>query len=103
MPIGFFQLWNVASGIKDYPLEHGSAGRTDMLHALRWPRRRRHLIPELIAVHLEGPIAPGVKNWRGRRMEWFGPKPHPLPHRPPIHQEPEPDPDPFPPTPGGYA
>jgi hypothetical protein len=101
LPIGFFQLWSVSgSGVRDYPTEHGTAGRTDMLHALRWPRRRRHLIPELIAIHLEGPIEPGVKNWRGRRMEWFGPQPHPRPHRPPIHQEPEPDPEPDPQPPG---
>ncbi len=76
MPIGFFQLWNAKhSGIHDYPLQHGTAGRTDMLHAMRWPRERRALIPELLGVHLEGPIAPGQKNWRGRRMSWFGPSP----------------------------
>lgn len=73
VPIGFFQMWHAgASGIADYPDHHGTAGRADMLHALRWPRRQRVLIPELIGIHLEGPIAPGVKNWRGRRMAHFG-------------------------------
>jgi hypothetical protein len=72
-PIGFFQMWNVASGIVDYPVEHGIGGRADMAHALRWPRHRRVLIPEIIGIHLEGPIAPGQKNWRGRVMGPFGP------------------------------
>jgi len=84
MPIGFFQLWNPeGSGIHDYPHDHGTAGRTDMLHAMRWPREKRQLIPELIAIHLEGPIAKGMKNWRGRRMGHFGPPPHQDPHQPP--------------------
>lgn len=74
LPIGFFQLWHpVGSGIHDYPEEHGTAGRTDMLHAMRWPREQRALIPELIAVHLEGPLGKGQKNWRGRQMGHFGP------------------------------
>jgi len=80
LPIGFFQLWNAAqTGIRDYPREHGTAGRTDMLHAMRWPRRKRALLPEIVGVHLEGPQAPGQKNWRGRTMQWFGPAPAQLP------------------------
>lgn len=83
MPIGFFQLWHPnGSGVHDYPMEHGTAGRTDMLHAMRWPRERRALIPELIAIHLEGPIPKGQKNWRGRRMGHFGP-PQPEQPKPP--------------------
>jgi len=74
MPIGFFQLWNAAvSGITSYPDTHGTAGRADMLFSLQWPRGRRSLIPEIIAIHLEGPLVPGTKNWRGRRMGPFGP------------------------------
>jgi hypothetical protein len=73
VPIGFFQLWNAKeTGILDYPEEHGTAGRTDMLHAMRWPRPKRGLIPEIIGIHLEGPIEPGKKNWRGRQMGPFG-------------------------------
>jgi hypothetical protein len=73
LPIGFFQLWNAGvTGIRDYPQEHGTAGRTDMLHALRWRRQLRHLIPELIGIHLQGSIPEGVTNWRGRQMEKFG-------------------------------
>jgi hypothetical protein len=74
VPIGFFQLWNPrGSGILDYPAEHGTAGRTDMLHALRWPRAKRVLIPELFAIHLGSPIPKGKTNWRGRVMAPFGP------------------------------
>ena len=73
LPIGFFQLWNAGrTGIKDYPVEHGSAGRTDMLQAMRWERGKRVLIPELIGIHLEGRMKAGEKNWRGRKMEHFG-------------------------------
>lgn len=89
MPIGFFQLWHPkGSGIAEYPDLHGTAGRTDMLHAMRWPRAKRILIPELIGIHLEGKMAPGQKNWRGRRMEWFGPQPHPCKPMPPKPQYP---------------
>ena len=74
VPIGFFQLWNAAaSGVRDYPNIHGDAGRGDMLHALKWPRAKRHLIPEIIGIHLEGRKPPGTVNWRGRVMEPFGP------------------------------
>jgi hypothetical protein len=46
LPLGFFQLWNAgATGIRDYP-SHGAADRSDLLFAQRWPRRRRHLLPE---------------------------------------------------------
>lgn len=80
VPIGFFQLWNAAqTGIGDYPAQHGTAGRSDMLHAMRWSRRNRHLLPEIIAIHLEGRLEPGVNNWRGRRADWFGPEPLPAP------------------------
>ena len=73
LPIGFFQLWNAGrTGIRDYPVEHGSAGRTDMLQAMRWERGKRVLIPELIGIHLEGRMKAGEKNWRGRKMEHFG-------------------------------
>ncbi len=80
VPIGFFQMWHAGqSGVTDYPNEHGTAGRTDMLHALRWSRGKRVLLPELIGIHLEGPIARGEKNWRGRRMGRFGLPPTGLP------------------------
>ncbi len=73
IPIGFFQLWNAAAtGIKDYPNQHGTAGRTDMLHAMRWPRPKRLLIPEIVGIHLEGPQEKGKRNWRGRTMKPFG-------------------------------
>lgn len=74
IPIGFFQLWHPgASGVSTYPDEHGTAGRADMLHALKWMRKRRALIPEIFAVHLGSPIPPGQNNWRGRLMAPFGP------------------------------
>lgn len=73
VPIGFFQLWNAgATGIKDYPDRHGTASRTDMLHALRWPRAKRHLIPEIVGVHLDSEASAHAANWRGRVTAPFG-------------------------------
>ena len=73
VPIGFFQLWHPgASGITSYPEEHGTAGRADMLHALRWPRSKRVLIPEMFGIHRGSPIPEGRTNWRGRVMAPFG-------------------------------
>lgn len=74
LPIGFFQLWHPGTTeLRAYPDEHGTAGRGDMLHALKWPRRKRVLIPEIISIHLGSPIAKGTNNWRGRRAVPFGP------------------------------
>lgn len=75
LPIGFFQLWNPAgSGIKAYPEQHNSAGRTDMQHAMRWPIERRLLIPEVIGIHLESETTMMSANWSGRRTRYFGPR-----------------------------
>lgn len=74
VPIGFFQLWHPGtSGIASYPVEHGTAGRADMLHALKWARRKRMLIPEIFGIHLGSPLPKGTNNWRGRKMGPFGP------------------------------
>ena len=77
VPIGFFQLWHSLADedhgyrIKPYPTHHGNACRTDTQHALQWDRRKRVLIPELIAVHLATSRANGI-NWNGRRSPPFG-------------------------------
>ena len=65
-PIGFFQMWNVASGVLDYPEGHTDAAREDVLHAKRWPREKRELLPEIIVYHLESEPAPKGANWSGR-------------------------------------
>ena len=53
LPIGFFQMWNAASGYLTYPDQHADAGRTDMQFAAQWPRNKRAMIPEIIGYHLE--------------------------------------------------
>ena len=55
MPCGFFQLWNAgATGYRDYPIhENGTAEGSDMLHAARFPRQYRELIPEIVGIQLE--------------------------------------------------
>jgi glycosyltransferase involved in cell wall biosynthesis len=74
VPIGFFQLWNpAASGVRTYPTTHGTAGRTDMLFSMQWPRTKRHLLPEIVAIHLESEEGACGANWRGRTTKHFGP------------------------------
>ena len=71
-PIGFFQLWNRASGILRYPSVQGwDAEHTDMLHALQWPRSKRVLIPEITAVHLSTGGKDWGVNWHGRKSPRF--------------------------------
>ncbi len=74
MPCGFFQLWHpIASGVWDYPIhDAGTSEGSDMLHAARWIRGRRELIPEIFAVELttSDPDAIGP-NWAGRTTPEF--------------------------------
>ena len=75
IPIGFFQLWHPeVSDIYEYPEQHTSAGRSDMLFATNWPRAKRALLPELVVYHLESEAGAmqGV-NWAGRKTKPFGP------------------------------
>lgn len=76
VPIGFFQLWHPGqSGIHVYPDQHTNAGRSDMLFACQWGRPRRHLIPEIVAIHLESGENEQGANWNGRKSSCFGPTP----------------------------
>lgn len=76
-PIGFFQMWNSKSDIykgihlKHYPTTSNDAARGDVQFAIRWDRRNRQLLPEVIAVHLESEPAPLGANWAGRTTRRF--------------------------------
>jgi len=71
-PIGYFQLWNPkGSGVYEYPDQHGFADRTDVLHAKKWPRDKRELLPEVPVIHLESKPGIGL-NWKGRTTPKFG-------------------------------
>jgi hypothetical protein len=74
VPIGFFQLWNGRYGITRYPEHHSTAARTDVQHAVKWPRHKRALIPEIIGYHLESEPAPMGSNWNGRQTKSFDPE-----------------------------
>lgn len=75
-PIGYFQMWHPQTSNQSlYPEEHGAADRTDMMFAKRWPRENRHLVPEIIAIHLDSEnatIEDTGKNWYGRKTIPFG-------------------------------
>ena len=76
-PIGFFQMWHSSEDqyngarIKPYPIFHNDACRTDVQFALQWDRKHRHIIPELLCVHLESEPAPLGANWNGRTTKRF--------------------------------
>lgn len=66
IPIGFFQMWHVSSGVTKYVQGHSDAGREDSNFAAQWPRSKRALIPEVTAYHLESEMAEMCVNWKGR-------------------------------------
>lgn len=74
-PIGYFQMWNpMHSGVYEYPTTHGTADRTDVLHAKKFPRIKRQLIPELLCIHLDSEgleVNQMGKNWNGRKTVPF--------------------------------
>jgi hypothetical protein len=78
-PIGFFQMWHSSadlwhgSRIKRYNDKHNDACRTDTQHSLQFDRKKRALIPELIAVHLDSEGSANGTNWKGRKSARFGP------------------------------
>jgi hypothetical protein len=95
VPIGFLQLFHASAvlhkGIRQRryaPHGHNDAARTDVQFALRWDRRHRQLLPEVVVAHLESDErgAPVGANWRGRRTRRFGPGDAPGAGRPPDHR-----------------
>lgn len=76
MPIGYMQLWHAKHG-RRYPVASGTAERDDVLHPMQWPATKRHLIPEIIGVHLMAEESPLGANWEGRTTPRFGPRSKP--------------------------
>jgi hypothetical protein len=73
-PIGYFQLWNPrGSGVKDYPVEIVGYDRTDVLHAKKFDRLHRKLIPDFVCIHLASEEHDMGQNWKGRKTKMFGP------------------------------
>ncbi len=72
-PCGFWSLWH-SSQWDSYPEAPGcDAGGGDMLHAARWPRSRRVLLPDWYALHLISARAPLGADWAGRTTPRWGP------------------------------
>ena len=112
MPIGFFQLWHpTGSGVSRYPVKATvNAEHTDVLHAMKWPRPRRVLLPEVLAVHLQSEKSGWGADWGRRTSKPFGPAPQaeaafrrPDPPKPPEHRRPEPRPPWHPDPPKPYT
>jgi hypothetical protein len=74
-PIGFFQLFHGDSKRDShdlrYPEDGNEAIHTDVQFALHWDRSHRHLIPEIIAYHLDSNASPVGANWSGRTTPRF--------------------------------
>lgn len=73
IPIGFFQLWHGRTQ-RRYPKCHNTAERTDVQFALQWPSRNRHLLGEIIGIHLESEPGELGVNWEGRKTRRFSPR-----------------------------
>lgn len=69
-PLGFLQL-AYRQTFNKYPQESKSADHCDLVFAREWDRSRRHLIPEIYAVHLESLHAGKAVNWNGRKSQSF--------------------------------
>ncbi len=78
-PIGFFQLFHGSAFVKkgyhvrNYPIHHGHAARSDVQFALQWDRRERLVVPELIVLHLSSEKSTMGANWQGRTTKRFEP------------------------------
>lgn len=73
-PMGYFQLWQPqGSKIRSYS-ENNDMSLSDLKFAQQWPRSKRVLLPEIVAVHLESEPAAFGTNWKGRKTLPFGPK-----------------------------
>jgi hypothetical protein len=84
MPIGFFQLWHADSKITRYPVKPNTdAEHTDVLHAMKWPRQKRILIPEILGIHIESEKVAWGANWQQRAS-----KPLVMPEAAPHHRLP---------------
>ena len=79
VPIGFFQMWHGSLG-RRYPIAKGR--RRAHRRPARDPvgREPRHLIPEVVAVHLQSDSAPLGANWKGRTTPRFAPGTDPIPY-----------------------
>jgi hypothetical protein len=95
VPIGFFQLFHgtaIIDGgyhIRNYPIHHGNAARSDVQFALQWDRRQRLVVPELVCLHLNSEKPVMGANWTGRMTAPFRPRPKP-PEPNPCHCPPGP-------------
>jgi|694.fasta_scaffold00478_8 hypothetical protein len=72
-PIGYFQMWNPNHTlINRYPQAEGY-DRSDVQFLKLWKRAERHLIPDLLCIHLASDSHTMGQNWKGRSTPMFAP------------------------------
>lgn len=75
LPMGFFQMFNANADVlhnnKFYPEDCQDAGNSDLRFAARWPRSHRHLLPEIVGIHLMTDDVWSGVNWKGRKTKDF--------------------------------
>lgn len=75
LPLGYFQMWNQAKKRLAYPTQHTDAARSDLQFSLNFSRSHRHMLAEMLAIHLETKAPQDNTmgaNWFGRRTPPFG-------------------------------
>jgi len=68
IPTGFFQMWNVETGIIQYIHQWCTVGGEDIRFAYLWPRNKRIFIPETTCYHI---ASDRQNNWLGRKSKPF--------------------------------
>lgn len=70
IPLGYFQLWH-SSNNKIYPEQYEAACDSDVYFSLKWERKCRQLLPELLVIHLESEQNHMGTNWLKRTTKEF--------------------------------
>lgn len=75
LPMGFFQMFNSnADALYDgnyYSEAYETAGNSDLIFSTKWQRHQRHLLPELVGIHLATEDVWSGANWSGRVTKDF--------------------------------
>lgn len=71
-PPGYFQLWNAKKKLH-YPMNAGTATRSDIAFSLQFNQKHRQLLPEILVAHLSSISGKLGCNWQMRTSPKFEP------------------------------